>query len=160
MDKLLLEALRPFGQEYDSLYNTYFQHPCQAKLVWALDCISEEKDPHKRHFRTEKFIDGFYSYLEQKSRKLQDPQQFLRFLGLVYRVHEWISEESNKPGFSPDTLTSSLDLGPAEVVVLHDQITQKTSFDSPLESYQLKEILEKDISYLIDVCTSDNRFNN
>ncbi len=157
MDELLLEALTPCSGDCDPMYDSYFQSkgedPRHAKLAWALSYIIEAENTHQKLLKTQSFINNFFPYLQKKSRKIQDSGNFLRFLGLTYRVYERLAQRSETLDVSPTTLARTLDLGASGIISLHKHVKKTTSFKSTIESYQLERALRKDVSYFIDVCS-------
>lgn len=155
MDQLVLEGLESFGIQFDPLYDSYFQDPNVAKLACVLGYINETEALPQKWTQTQNFIKNFYSFLEKKSRKME-PEQFLGFLALTYRIYDRLAQKKENPDISPGTSIKSLDLENSGIVTLASYLKKNTSFRPEIDDRHLNKAPRKKLAYLIETCASDN----
>jgi len=155
MDRLVLEGLESFGIQFDPLYDSYFQDPKTAKLACALGYVNKTEDLPQRWTQTQNFIHNFYSFLEKKSRKME-PEQFLGFLALTYRIYDRLAQKTENSDISPHTPIKSLDLENSGIVTLASYLKKNTGFRPEIDDRHLDKAPRKKLTYLIETCASGN----
>lgn len=139
----LIDGLQSLGVEYDAGLEDIFGEKAPVAQV------AMRKLPGQNH--TLDFVEDFYPFLEEESRRTKDPQKAVDFVQLSYVIYTGFRKEFPEDRITPNTTFQELGVKPDECErnLFVQVIVKNNGFEDGLTGDEYLRMLRRDVRYTI-----------